>query len=185
VTCKVADCPGPLVAGSNKYCYWHRVARTSPTAQDDETTKRRALAGFPLRHRVPEGDWPEGMRWCAGCQSFVPLWYCAGSRCRPCARAARAGARTAKLYGVEPDDYARILELQGGACAICRNRQQSKRLALDHDHRTGEARGILCQRCNHDLLGAAYDSVRILRAAVAYLERPPFGGEWSPPEEKA
>jgi hypothetical protein len=75
-----------------------------------------------------------------------------------------------------------VLALQGGVCAICRRGQQIKSLALDHDHKTGAPRGILCQRCNRELLGAAFDSVHILRAAVAYLERPPFGGEWIAPE---
>ena len=55
-------------------------------------------------------------------------------------------------------------------------------LALDHDHKTGAVRGYLCQRCNHDLLGAAYDNVDILRAAVRYLETPPADGAWVPPE---
>jgi hypothetical protein len=153
----------------------------SPTAQVDKAKERGATVGT-LRHRVPECEWPAGMRWCAGCQSFVPLWYCSDTRCRPCARTARTGARTARIYGVEPDEFERVLQLQGGTCAICRNRQQSKRLALDHDHTTGEPRGILCQTCNYKLLGAAYDSVRILRAAVTYLEHTPFSGSWVAPE---
>jgi hypothetical protein len=34
-------------------------------------------------------------------------------------------------------------------------------------------RGVICKRCNHDLLGAAHDDIEILKRAIAYLESPP------------
>jgi hypothetical protein len=146
-----------------------------------EAARARLAESVALEQHARRKDVPEGARWCAGCQSFVPLWYSSGSRCKACASEARTQARTRSVYGVGPDEHARVLALQGGACAICRKRQVVKRLAVDHDHKTGAPRGLLCQRCNHDLLGAAYDSVNILRSAVAYLESPPFGGDWTPP----
>jgi hypothetical protein len=78
-----------------------------------------------------------------------------------------------RTYGVTAGDYAAILKEQRGRCPICGGSPKSKRLALDHDHKTGKPRGLLCSRCNHDLLGAAHDSVQILRAAINYLENPP------------
>jgi hypothetical protein len=158
----------------------------SPTEQAKASAERLARFGDgpnPLQ-RVPKKDWPPGKRWCAGCQSMVPLWYCSGSRCKACAATSRHEARTLSTYGVGPDEYARVLELQRGKCAICRKRQLDRRMPVDHDHKTGEPRGLLCTRCNHDLLGAAYDSVKILRAAVAYLENTPFSGDWTPPEDQ-
>lgn len=48
-------------------------------------------------------------------------------------------------------EYAALLALQGGHCALCPNTPKTRRLAVDHDHRTGRVRGLLCFRCNHFL----------------------------------
>jgi hypothetical protein len=59
--------------------------------------------------------------------------------------------------------------VQRGICAICRRRQQGhKKLALDHDHKTGETRGLLCFNCNTGL-GSFADDPRRLAAAIEYL----------------
>lgn len=128
------------------------------------------------RARVPEAEWPEGRRWCAGCQSFRRLGLDvapSASRCRPCASAAAHASRTKATYGLDAKEYEAILEAQGGVCAICTQRPVSKRLAVDHDHATGEVRGLLCSRCNHDLLGALHDSLALAWRAVRYLAIPP------------
>jgi hypothetical protein len=54
-----------------------------------------------------------------------------------------------------------------GDCSICGN---FSRLCLDHCHRTGLARGLLCQKCNHGL-GFFRDDPRILESAILYLSR--------------
>ncbi len=55
-------------------------------------------------------------------------------------------------YGLTPDDYARMLSLQDGGCAICgRAPKPGKSLAVDHCHQTGRIRGLLCFRCNFGL----------------------------------
>ena len=65
--------------------------------------------------------------------------------------------------------------LQGGRCAICRGLPRKNRLAVDHSHDESLAvRGLLCKRCNHDLLGAAHDSIELLKAAIEYLTNPPY-----------
>lgn len=71
-----------------------------------------------------------------------------------------------------------LLEFQGYICPICRkdlNIILSKglgKLALDHDHVTGEVRGVLHKDCNL-LLGFARDSVEYLEYAIKYLTSPP------------
>lgn len=62
----------------------------------------------------------------------------------------------------------RVMEKrQRGLCAICRKKPKG-RLHVDHDHRTGKVRGLLCQQCNHGL-GLFYDSIKSLRTAIMYL----------------
>lgn len=56
-----------------------------------------------------------------------------------------------RRYGLEEDDYARLLKEQKGKCAICRTTKPGgrwKRLHIDHDHKTGKVRGLLCNSCN-------------------------------------
>lgn len=70
-------------------------------------------------------------------------------------------------YNLSPEDYDRLLEDQNEACAICGVRPD--RLCVDHDHETGEVRGLLCSPCNSGL-GFFKDRVRLLAAAIVYLE---------------
>lgn len=163
-----------------QFCQWHWLARQSSDVQAAHSVNRRlSYRGLP-RARVPKSEWPEGQRWCAGCQSFIPDFYASGSRCRACASMAAHGRRLEDTYGITADDYADLLKRQGGRCAICRAVPRTNRLATDHDHRTGEVRGLLCKRCNHDLLGGSHDSVRLLWAAITYLLYPPAGGAEKP-----
>ena len=50
-----------------------------------------------------------------------------------------------------PGVYERMLEQQGGHCALCPNTPKTRRLDVDHDHRTMAVRGLLCHRCNRAL----------------------------------
>lgn len=51
------------------------------------------------------------------------------------------------------DEYDALLRSQGGTCAICGNKPKpgGRRFAVDHDHKTGAIRGLLCFRCNRIL----------------------------------
>lgn len=149
---------------------------------------RSGMVPEALRLRVvPARLWPQGTRWCAGCQSFADLedFGKGSSQCKACVSAKSHAARLVKVYGIDDQEYIRLLALQGGKCAICRTRPVGKRLAVDHDHKTMKNRGLLCKRCNRDLLGSAHDSIEVLKAAVAYLDTPPTSGLWRAPEEVA
>jgi hypothetical protein len=54
----------------------------------------------------------------------------------------------ARGLGVSTEDYERMLAAQGGGCAICGAKPKSRRLHVDHDHRTGTVRGLLCFQHN-------------------------------------
>lgn len=72
-----------------------------------------------------------------------------------------------------PEEYELLLKYQDGKCGICRAKPRTRKLAVDHDHVTGNIRGLLCSRCNHDLLGKAHDDVVLLERAIDYLQSPP------------
>lgn len=86
-----------------------------------------------------------------------------------------------RLYGITADDYHRMLAEQGRACALCwsttpltgaRQYRRTERevFDVDHDHRTGKVRGLLCTRCNR-LVGLANDDPDTARRLVEYLSR--------------
>jgi len=172
----------PKLAGRHR-CAWCQLA-VSPIGEQVDAAKARRVAvpDHLAPKRVAERLWPPGYRWCSGCRSFIPLDYVSGSRCVACASAATHAARIEKTYGLSAADYDALLAGQGGRCAICRGAPKSKRLAVDHDHGSGAVRGLLCSRCNHDLLGSAWDSLALAHALVTYLDTPPAGGQWRPPE---
>jgi hypothetical protein len=72
----------------------------------------------------------------------------------------------ATKYGMSPEQFDELLLSQGNVCAICSNRRKS--MCVDHDHSTGEVRGILCRRCNA-MLGQISDDVSVLARAIEYL----------------
>jgi hypothetical protein len=86
-----------------------------------------------------------------------------------------------KTYGITSEEYWAIYQAQGGRCYICRRAKgkdqdgqgRGKMLSVDHDHRTGEVRGLLCTPCNRDVLGHLRDSVEALQRAVIYVIDPP------------
>lgn len=81
-----------------------------------------------------------------------------------------------RRYGLTLARYKRMLAEQGGVCAACGQAETRiiqgtlANLSVDHDHKTGVVRGLLCQACNL-LLGLARDDSERLLTAVAYLKR--------------
>lgn len=76
-------------------------------------------------------------------------------------------------YGITEDDYERMMLEQDGKCAICNRTEPTgrwKRLAVDHCHKTGKVRGLLCDKCNRGM-GLLEDSAQLLRNAANYLEK--------------
>ena len=75
-------------------------------------------------------------------------------------------------YGITIDAYNALAEKQGGVCAICGELNvtaRSNRLVVDHNHKTGKLRGLLCFRCNCGL-GYFRENHRFMTAAQEYLK---------------
>lgn len=76
-----------------------------------------------------------------------------------------------RYYGIAPSDFDRLAGEQGDCCAICELKPSDPRdLRIDHDHRTGAVRGLLCVKCNTGL-GMLGDDLAGLTKALEYLKR--------------
>lgn len=79
-------------------------------------------------------------------------------------------------FNMSLDEYNNMLEAQGGVCAICKHPETHKRngklkaMAVDHSHKTGAIRGLLCCDCNTGI-GKLKDSVNVLSNAIDYLRK--------------
>lgn len=118
------------------------------------------------------------------------------ARCKPCLSEATMrwrdqnidkalNAHLVRKFGITLTEFEQLETAQGGVCAICKqpptiqlghaSRRQGRavrpRLVVDHDHDTGQIRGLLCAPCNRGI-GLLQDSPAIVRAALDYL-----GGE--------
>lgn len=79
-----------------------------------------------------------------------------------------------KKYGITEQYYINLLEKQKGVCAICNKEETTKhrsgtikKLSVDHCHKTGKVRGLLCQGCNHAL--GNYEKIKL--GAEKYLNK--------------
>lgn len=88
------------------------------------------------------------------------------------AEKARRG-RLRRLFNITPEEYDLVLAYQEGTCFICRTPPGKTRLAVDHDHKTGLVRGLVCWRCNAAIAKLGDDPSRAMRA-FDYLCVPPF-----------
>jgi len=78
--------------------------------------------------------------------------------------------RLKQKFGITLEQYEEILSKQNGLCAICSSTEKTgKRLAVDHCHKTGKVRGILCMKCNTSL-GKINDDISILEKMIFYLK---------------
>lgn len=80
-----------------------------------------------------------------------------------------------KKYNISIKQYEILFKKQKGLCAICNKPESSlrqdgsiKNLAVDHNHKTEEIRGLLCNACNI-VLGYTYDNINILQKMIHYL----------------
>lgn len=72
-----------------------------------------------------------------------------------------------RKFGLTQEAYNQLSEKQNGKCAVC-FQVCSRKLAVDHDHRTGRIRGLLCNKCNRGI-GYLQDDEGILQNALEYL----------------
>jgi hypothetical protein len=78
-----------------------------------------------------------------------------------------------KQYGITVDDYYDLLKAQDGKCAICRceGTRYTRELSVDHSHKTGKVRGLLCVYCNTSVGHMEHIGVENLTRLVEYINR--------------
>lgn len=122
----------------------------------------------------------EVKRACKDCGSTTRALKAPGPRCATCLRDLKKAQKRAahgrwilKTYGLTLEQYEALYEAQGGSCYICqRATGKTKRLAVDHDHRSGFVRGLTCSTCN-SWLAYCRDSPGMAYRAGDYLVDPP------------
>lgn len=153
-----------------------RVGKPTKTYQGTLLSQRSAI--------------PDGSKRCPDCEEVLPLDAFVrnkrqkdgvGAYCRPCQNARvtesrqrlHGGSRQYHLkrrYGIGAADVEEMLDSQGWACPICATTLTANTCHVDHDHKTGAVRGILCFKCNGGL-GQFRDDPATLVQAAAYLRR--------------
>jgi len=84
-----------------------------------------------------------------------------------------------RYYGIDEDEYNRLFEKQGGVCAVCGGEEtrihkgERTKLQVDHDHKTGEVRALLCFNCNNGLGAFRDDPDSLANARGLVLKEPP------------
>lgn len=125
--------------------------------------------------KYPQGKFKD--KACASCGStFSPVAPSHKTCSQVCADRLLASRYLQRTYGITLDDYEAMLEEQGGRCAICGSEgftmaaHHKAKLVVDHCHKTGKVRGLLCHNCNR-ALGLFKDSRDSLMKAIDYIGR--------------
>ena len=180
---------------SSKACFLRRsvkrflvkLQRLKPFIAITTPSSNSGTKAVPLRNR---NFIVNGHKICPKCKTNKPVSDFnsrdtgkVSSWCKTCLRAYHQGEGKEKarlrsrryslktLYGMSEADWDKLFALQDKSCGICKEaKPRGGRWRVDHDHKTGSVRGILCVPCN-TLLGCANDSEDALKSAAWYLER--------------
>ncbi|GAA2809565.1 endonuclease VII domain-containing protein [Streptomyces showdoensis] len=139
---------------------------------------RQAAKGKVVRSKA---DVPAGHKLCRQCGEIKPHgeWHRnttasdgLATRCKACKKAQGRAGHLKRQYGLTEAERDEMINSQGGLCAIC---LAAPAAHVDHCHKTGRVRGVLCFNCN-SAIGKLGDDPDVLRRAIAYLE----GHAWKP-----
>jgi hypothetical protein len=146
-------------------------------ASDYHRTRQESL-GQKVRPKV---EVPDGYKLCLKCGEVKPRseWHRnatasdgLSTRCKACRAAAGRTHHLKRNYGLTEAERDAMIASQRGLCAICLD---ALPVHVDHCHKTGRVRGVLCFNCN-SAIGKLGDDPDAVRRAAAYLE----GISWKP-----
>lgn len=148
-----------------------------------------------MQHIIDDGV---EKKWCGKCQQWLPLshfsknkvkWDGLQERCKECRknhwdnigkytrtippeeiRRQRHRIQVIKSYGITEDEFNQMLLKQDNKCAICGTSDWGRPSpSIDHNHKTGKVRALLCNRCNR-VLGLTEDSPELISKMLEYLK---------------
>ncbi|MFD5340197.1 endonuclease VII domain-containing protein [Streptomyces hawaiiensis] len=140
--------------------------------------RRREALGKPVREQVAI---PTGYKLCRTCGEIKPHseWHRKATasdglstRCKACRAVQGRQGHLKRQYGITEAERDGLIASQGGVCCICLSAVPEH---VDHCHKTGRVRGVLCFSCNA-ALGQFKDRPDAIRRAAAYVE----GIAWKP-----
>ncbi|MFJ8505428.1 endonuclease VII domain-containing protein [Streptomyces avermitilis] len=139
---------------------------------------RQVAKGRNVRPRVKV---PEGHKFCRACKEIKPHseWHRnatasdgLSTSCKACRAAKGRAGHLKRQYGMTEAERDEMIASQMGICVIC---LKAPAAHVDHCHKTGRVRGVLCFNCN-SAIGKLGDDPDAVRRAAAYLE----GSSWKP-----
>ncbi|MDO0916207.1 endonuclease VII domain-containing protein [Streptomyces sp. DT2A-34] len=145
-------------------------------AESDRKRQQAMGRTVPVR-----GSVPEGYKHCQGCGESKPHsdWHRKASapdglasRCRACRAVENHADHLRREYGMTAAERDQMVAVQRGLCVIC---LKAPAVHVDHCHKTGRVRGVLCFNCNSGL-GLLRDDPDVINRAADYLE----GNAWKP-----
>lgn len=171
----------PKKNGPGLYAY----CRPCDLAKQSKAARLRTIAAGK-EVRLPHPEVPPGSKWCSTCRKIKTLSCFRNSiairdrdsgLCNECARRSDRKTYLKNAYDLTPAEYEAMLEAQLGVCAICEREEtavhmgKTPRLSVDHCHKTGKIRGLLCYSCNHLVGYLERYTEEDLTAAQAYLAK--------------
>jgi hypothetical protein len=155
---------GDLTAPGRRFIVGHntrgKMARRASVADDGTATlycpkcdTDKPLGDFPLKGKHRDGNKRYGY-------------------CKPCHGVYQREQKMTRIFNISVAEYDALLAAQDGLCAICCRPPKKNRLAVDHDHKSGLIRGLVCWTCNQGL-GLWAESQERMQAACIYLSEPP------------
>lgn len=94
--------------------------------------------------------------------------------CKVCRYLMEKSNKMRYAYGLSVAEYQKLLLTQDNSCAICRaNFAVVRKICVDHEHGSGQTRGLLCDHCNRGI-GLLKENIEVLQNAINYIQAGPF-----------
>jgi hypothetical protein len=169
--------------GNELYAVWCSKRKDRVPAWDSFEAFKKDIGPQPstghklrrINKTLPYG--PGNAEWV---QTYLPMQD--GETLKEYSRRAMRDHKLRTVYGLSAAKYQEMFEAQHGVCKICERPETAVLwgkvidLAVDHDHKTGKVRALLCSTCNTSL-GGFQDSPKLLQAAIEYLKEHSDGVE--------